>query len=83
MNISLLLGRGRASRAALLLLSGVLLAASVGLSYVGYVAWSSEGGAGLPLFGLGAWVAWAGLFALKRAVLPVREEQDPPVIAFD
>jgi hypothetical protein len=82
MNISLL-RRDRLSRAGLLLLSGVLLAAAAGLSYVGYLAWSGEAGAGLPLFGLGAWIAWAGLFALKRAVLPVREEQDPPVIAFD
>ena len=82
MNISLL-RRDRVSRAGLLLLSGVLLAAAAGLSYVGYLAWGSEAGAGLPLFGLGAWIAWAGLFSLKRAVLPVREEQDPPVIAFD
>ena len=77
------LRRDRVSRAGLLLLSGVLLAASGGLLYVGYVAWSNEGGAGTPLFGLGAWIAWGGLFSLKRAVLPVREERDPPVIAFD
>ena len=82
MNISLL-RRDHVSRAGLLLLSGVLLAAAAGLSYVGYIAWTSEGGAGMPLFGLGAWIAWAGLFSLKRAVLPVRGEQDPPVIAFD
>jgi hypothetical protein len=82
MNLSLL-RRDRLWRAALLLLSGTLLAASAGLLYVGYLAWGTEAGAGLPLFGLGAWVAWAGLFALKRAVLPVRCEQDPPVVAFD
>jgi hypothetical protein len=82
MNISLL-RRDRVSRAALLLLCGVLLTAAAGFFYVGYLAWSSEAGAGVPLFGLGAWVGWGGLFALKRAVLPVREEQDPPVIVFD
>ena len=82
MNISLL-RRDRVSRAALLLLSGVLLTAAAGFCYVGYLAWISEAGAGVPLFGLGAWVGWGGLFALKRAVMPVREEQDPPVIVFD
>ena len=82
MNISLL-RRDRVSRAGLFLLSGVLLTAATGLFYVGYLAWTSEAGAGLPLFGLGAWIGWGALFALKRALLPVREEQDPPVIVFD
>ena len=84
-----LLRGGRLSRAALFVSSFCLLNVSAGLCYVGHLAHASASGdgshgtTGLPLFGLGAGVAWGGLFLLKRAVLPIRSDADPPVISFD
>jgi hypothetical protein len=87
--LTLLLRGGRLSRTALFVSSWALLGVSAGLCYVGHLAHStappdgSHATTGLPLFGLGAGVAWGGLFLLKRAVLPIRSDTDPPVINFD
>ena len=82
------LWRESVSRAAMIVLAAVPLAAAGGIFYAAWrtlkASSSGENGTvGFPVLvvAFGVILAWVGLFLVKRAVLPSRIDEKPPRVA--